>query len=118
MKQGYLIFKETANISFYTDDYFVSKTNRAVYEYIKKWPDWSDKFLVICGENGSGKTHLAHIWQNFSHAKFLSDQHFNHHSNINNTLSQNSKLIIDNDKFLAEEEKFLYFYDFLLMKAV
>ena len=44
-------------------------------EIFKKWPDWGkerfDRIILLYGEEGSGKTHLAHVWQSISNSKFL-----------------------------------------------
>jgi chromosomal replication initiation ATPase DnaA len=67
--------------------------------------------LVICGESGSGKTHLAHIWQNASYAIFLSTQDFKHESDFDHIFKQSSAFIIDDERCLEDEKNFLHFYN-------
>ena len=44
-------------------DFVVSDCNRYAFEWLEKWPfKIQDNFVCLIGENGAGKTHLAHIW--------------------------------------------------------
>ena len=52
-----------ANPSFGRDDFLVSASNREALDWIDLWPKWNAPLLYIYGPAGSGKTHLAHIWQ-------------------------------------------------------
>ena len=44
-------------------DFLVSACNAEALAAIERWPDWAASTLVIHGPAGSGKTHLAHLWQ-------------------------------------------------------
>lgn len=44
-------------------DFLVADSNRAAVDLIDRWPDWPAPLAVIFGPEGSGKTHLAHVWQ-------------------------------------------------------
>jgi chromosomal replication initiation ATPase DnaA len=48
--------------SFGRADFFVSEANAAALGWIDRWPDWPHSVLVLHGDRGSGKTHLAHLW--------------------------------------------------------
>lgn len=43
-------------------DFFVSPANAAALAAIEHWQDWLPGKLVLTGPEGSGKTHLAHVW--------------------------------------------------------
>lgn len=43
-------------------DYFASAPNAAALGWIERWPEWPSSVLVLHGEAGAGKTHLAHLW--------------------------------------------------------
>ena len=44
-------------------DFLVSACNSAALAAVERWPDWPAHALVIHGPPGSGKSHLAHLWQ-------------------------------------------------------
>ena len=44
------------------EDFLVSQSNEAAFHLIDKWPDWTDKVLVLTGPEASGKSHLVSIW--------------------------------------------------------
>ncbi len=44
------------------EDFLVSPSNEAAYHLIERWPDWTDKVLLVTGPEASGKSHLAAIW--------------------------------------------------------
>lgn len=52
-------------------DFFVSASNQIVFDTIQSWPQWPTHCLIVYGEQGSGKTHLAHIWAKRAEAKIL-----------------------------------------------
>jgi len=51
------------------EDFLVAGCNRAAVALVDRWPDWPAPLAVITGPEGSGKTHLAHVWQAKSGAK-------------------------------------------------
>jgi chromosomal replication initiation ATPase DnaA len=52
-------------------DFLVSDCNRAALDGIERWPDWPGHRLVLYGPEGSGKSHLAHLWCAMSGARYL-----------------------------------------------
>jgi DnaA regulatory inactivator Hda len=52
-------------------DFVIAPGNRDAVAWIDRWPDWPSHALAIHGPKGSGKTHLAHVWQARSQAVFL-----------------------------------------------
>ena len=48
--------------NFKDDDFYVSESNKHIFELLNKWPKWEKNFLNINGENFSGKTHLINIF--------------------------------------------------------
>lgn len=45
------------------DDLVVSQANAQAVALIDRWPDWPAPVVVLAGPAGSGKSHLATIWQ-------------------------------------------------------
>ena len=56
------IIKFNYDQNFKNDDFYVSKSNKHIYDLIDKWPQWEKNFLNISGEKFSGKTHLINIF--------------------------------------------------------
>ncbi|HEX3536184.1 MAG TPA: hypothetical protein VHU15_05410 [Stellaceae bacterium] len=44
-------------------DFLVSACNADALALVEHWPNWPASALLIHGPTGSGKTHLAHLWQ-------------------------------------------------------
>ena len=56
------------------EDFLVSGSNAAAVELVDRWPDWRHWAAVVTGPTGSGKSHLAHVWQLKSGAAFENAQ--------------------------------------------
>jgi chromosomal replication initiation ATPase DnaA len=50
------------------DDFLVTKANSAAMAMVDKWPKWPSHGAILCGPPGSGKSHLAAIWQDMAKA--------------------------------------------------
>lgn len=48
--------------SFSRDDFLEGACNAAAAELIDRWPDWPNRLVMLVGEPGAGKSHLASIW--------------------------------------------------------
>ena len=72
-----LILKFELKENFKDQDFYVSNSNQQAYKLINAWPNWEKKFLNICGEKFSGKTHLinATAWFSPNQKHFLSLVH-------------------------------------------
>ena len=57
-----LIIKFDYEKNFKDDDFYVSKSNKTVFETLSNWPKWEKNFLNISGDRYSGKTHLINIF--------------------------------------------------------
>ncbi len=54
------------------EDFFVSPANASAVAMIEGWQGWPSRKLVLSGAQGSGKTHLTHVWAALSGATILS----------------------------------------------
>ncbi len=45
------------------DDYLITSCNKDAVDWIDLWPDWPAPVLLLYGPPGSGKSHLAAVWQ-------------------------------------------------------
>lgn len=52
-------------------DFFVSPANAAAVAMIEGWQAWPGRKLLLIGETGAGKTHLAHVWAHLSGATII-----------------------------------------------
>ena len=66
-----LIIKFNYENNFKDDDFYVSKSNKNIFDLINSWPRWEKNFLNISGDKYSGKTHLVNIFiKKFKGIKF------------------------------------------------
>ena len=57
-----LIIKLDYENNFKDNDFYVSKSNKHIFDLLLNWPKWEKNFLNISGERSSGKTHLVKIF--------------------------------------------------------
>ena len=68
--------------NFKDQDFYVSKSNYFAFNLISTWPKWEKNFLNICGDNFSGKSHLANIFlKKFKGIKINAHSFKNEHLN-------------------------------------
>ena len=53
------------------DDFFISSSNYFAYKLVETWPKWEKNIVNICGENYSGKSHLAEVFQKKNKGKII-----------------------------------------------
>jgi chromosomal replication initiation ATPase DnaA len=58
------------------DDLFVGDSNKEAVAMIDLWPNWKSPALVLYGEEGSGKRHLASVWKGLSDAMMVTASEF------------------------------------------
>ncbi len=57
--------------SYAADEFLVSPGNEAAHDAVMRWPAWPDPVLLLVGPAGSGKSHLAAIWEERAKARRL-----------------------------------------------
>ena len=69
-QQGTLDFPSRANYA--RNRFVISAGNALAADWIDRWPDWgTTRTLIIHGEAGSGKSHLASIWAEHADAETI-----------------------------------------------
>ena len=53
------------------DAFLVAPSNAVAMSLIDGWASWPHGKLVLSGPNGSGKTHLAHVWADMTGARII-----------------------------------------------
>ena len=48
--------------NFKNEDFYLSKSNKHVFNFLNTWPKWEKNFVNVIGERLSGKTHLMNIF--------------------------------------------------------
>lgn len=84
-------------------DYVKSPCNWEAAQWVHRWPEWPMKMIAIYGEPGCGKTHLAHIWQGKTGARFLTPSDILNLS-PHDALGEASAVILDNVEALFPKE--------------
>lgn len=60
-----------ARTAFGREDFLVSTSNVAAFDFIDRWPAWPDRRALLIGPPGSGKSHLAAIWAATAEAEII-----------------------------------------------
>jgi len=104
--------------NFRYEDFYVSKSNEHIFNFIDSWPKWEKNFVNINGENFSGKTHIANIFLKKNkgiklETKTLNNDHLKEiklHENIileNLDKNVNEKLIYTLFNLIEQDNKYL-----------
>ena len=104
--------------NFRYEDFYISKSNEHIFNFINSWPKWEKNFVNINGENFSGKTHITNIFlKKYKGIKLetknLNDNHLKEiklHENIileNLEKNVNEKLIYTLFNLIEQDNKYL-----------
>ena len=100
------IIKFNYDDNFKEDDFYVSKSNKQIFDLLNKWPKWEKNFLNISGEKFSGKTHLINIFlKQYKgtqlEANLYSDNDFQKIKNFQNIILENVSEKINENLFFT-----------------
>ncbi len=56
------IIKFDYDKNFKYEDFYLSKSNKHVFDFLNLWPKWEKNFVNVIGEKLSGKSHLMNIF--------------------------------------------------------
>ena len=60
LEQSIIKFDYDKNLK--SEDFYISKSNQNIYDFLLGWPKWEKNFINISGEKCSGKSHLINIF--------------------------------------------------------
>ena len=83
-------------------NFWVAPCNQEAIAWIDKYPDWPMHALLIYGEAGSGKTHLAAIF---------SDYHVEAKDLTEDFLPENKKIVVENLEGLSDEKALFHLFN-------
>ncbi len=98
------------------DDFMVGACNQYAVHMVEHWPEeWKPyPALTIYGPKGSGKSHLAAVWQHFSKARAMTLEDFLA-CDIEDLIGRGESLVLDGFEFLigdrTQEEKLFHLYN-------
>ncbi len=84
-------------------DYVESSCNWEATQWVRRWPEWPMKMIAIYGEPGCGKTHLTHIWQKKTGARFLTPSDIPN-LNPHDVLGESPAIILDDADSLFQKD--------------
>ncbi len=102
--QSIIKFDEDKN--FRNEDFFISKSNKHVLEFLDTWPRWERNFINIIGEEFSGKTHLMNIFLKKNkgvkfEANTLKNEHLKEIKIYENIILENLTNVINENLFYS-----------------
>ena len=99
------IIKFNYDKNYKNRDFFSTKSNKHVLNFLEKWPKWEKNFVNITGERLSGKTHLINIFLK-KNKGIIIDANFLNNDNLKK-IEVNDNIIIENLTSNVDE-KLLY----------
>ncbi|MGR3342243.1 MAG: chromosomal replication initiator DnaA [Paracoccaceae bacterium] len=115
-----LTFDLPARPALGRDDFFVSPANAVAVKAIENWSDWPERKLLLTGPNGSGKTHLVHVWAQAAGAKVIEAKDLDA-GNVDRLVAENSAVAVEDIEIIsgndAAEHAFFHLHNMLLAES-
>jgi chromosomal replication initiation ATPase DnaA len=107
-----LAFDMSVDPVYRWENYFISSSNSEVITWVRQWPRWRSRALIVCGPQFSGKTHVAHLWRSESKACFAEMDHIQF-EDLARYVEANPFLIIEDINQRVDETKLLHLYNLI-----
>jgi DnaA regulatory inactivator Hda len=89
---------------FTEENFFVSGCNREAWQWIAAWPNW--RALLLHGPEGSGKSHLGHLWAEKAQAATIEAK------NLGQEEPQKGNWLIEDIEQVAQERTLLHWFNY------
>lgn len=107
-------FRKVENMDW--KDFIESSENQDALTYLIKWPNWNSNGVILTGNSGTGKTHLASLWAQSSNAIYILKESLNH--SPRDIFQNNCNFVLDNfESFLQNEDWLFHFYNIAKEKS-
>lgn len=93
------------------EDFLVAPSNADAVAWIDHWPDWPGPCLVIHGPEGSGKTHLAHVWRAISGAAAIDAAAPDAAARLRSLAEAPSAVVVENAKLVRHEAALFHLHN-------
>ena len=108
-EQEILSFPETQKLDW--SSFIESSENYEAIKYLIKWPQWDSNGLIIYGNSGVGKTHLANLWKQTAGAVFITEDFLK--SDPRNLFFKSKNFIFDDFDNFLKIENFDWLFHFI-----
>jgi chromosomal replication initiation ATPase DnaA len=109
MQQELLDFPGTVRLDW--SDFVEGDENREAILYLAGWPDWNGNGIIICGESGTGKTHLAALWACTAGAVYVLKESLN--GDPRDLYDAECNFVIDNFDDFADRKNHAWIFNFI-----
>ncbi|MDR0677237.1 MAG: hypothetical protein LBF57_00985 [Holosporaceae bacterium] len=89
-------------------DFVVSEENRKAVRYLIEWPNWESNGIIIYGESGTGKTHLAALWAQTANAVYILKESLNY--DPRDLFNAECNFVLDNFDYYLKNQNWLFHF--------
>lgn len=97
--------------SYAREDFTIGDTNERGLAFVEAWPDWPLRSGALWGPEGSGKTHLAHIWARGAKAQLVDPRTFS--QAIVSELAAGGRWLIDDADLIEDSVALFHLLNFV-----
>ncbi len=90
------------------EDFLIAPCNNEAVSQVDKWPSWTSHLLILVGNPGSGKTHLASVWRAMSDATIISSKDLNRDHNPWRLLRPVSACVVEDVSEKIDDQALLH----------